>query len=105
MKLNVWSVEQISAKKSESFASFTEHTVEKSLVFLQEFENLLEFLQIIKNDTILCGESSIDTIKKSKHKFDYEELLLALDSEKQSFEPTRVTPTSATGFNHILTSY
>ena len=73
--------------------------------FLQEFEKLLEFLRRLKNDTILCGDFNIDTIKESKDKSEYEKLLLAFDFERQNFEPTRVTPTSATCLDHIVTSY
>ena len=72
---------------------------------MQEFEKLLEFLGRLKNDTILCGDFNIDTIIESKDKSDYEKLLLAFDFKRQNFEPTRVTPTSATCLDHIVTSY
>ena len=73
--------------------------------FLQAFEHLLEFLRNLKHDTILCGEFNIDTIKESKEKLDYENLLLAYDFKRQNSVPTRVTPTSATCLDHISTSY
>ena len=66
---------------------------------------LLEFLQRLQIDTILCGDFNIDTIKESKEKSDYKRLLLAFDYKRQSCEPTRVTPTSATCLDHIVTSY
>ena len=55
--------------------------------------------------TILCGDFKIDTIKKSKDKSDYEKLLLAFDFRRQNFEPSRITPTSATCHDHIVTNY
>ena len=73
--------------------------------FLQAFEHLLEFLRNLKHDTVLCGDFNIDTIKDSKEKLEYENLLLAYDFKRQNSDPTRVTPTSATCLDHISTSY
>ena len=72
---------------------------------MREFENSLEFLRRLQNDTILCDDFNIDTIKVSQDKSDYEKLLLAFDFKRQNVEPTRVTPTSATCLNHIVISY
>ena len=47
---------------------------------------------------------TIDTTKESKDKSEYEKLLLAFDFKRQSFETTRVTPTSANYFDHVVTS-
>ena len=52
--------------------------------FLQAFENLLEILRNLKNDTILCGDFIIDTFKISEDNFDDEKLLLALDFKKKT---------------------
>ena len=72
---------------------------------MQESEKLLEFLRLLKNDTFLCGDFNIDTIKESGDKSDYLKLLLAFDFKGQSFESTGVTPTSGTCLDHIVTSY
>ena len=72
---------------------------------MHEFEKFLEFLQRLKNDTFLCADFNMDTIKKSKGKSDYEKLPLAFDFKPQIFEPTRVTPTSTTCLDHIVPSY
>ena len=73
--------------------------------FLQAFRLLLEFLWNLKHDTILCGDFNIDTIKDSKEKLEYENLLLAYDFKRKNSDPTRVTPTFATCLDHISTSY
>ena len=52
-------------------------------------EQLLEFLRSLSNDTIICGDA----------------LLLAFEFKCQICEPTRVTPTSSTCLDHVITSY
>ena len=59
----------------------------------------------MSNDTIICGDFNIDTIANSKDKYDYETLLLAFDFKRQNFEPTRITATSSTCLDHVITSY
>ena len=63
--------------------SYIQTTQPKIPSFLQEFEKLLEFLRRLKNDTTLCGDFNIDTIKASKDKSDYEKLLSAFDFKRQ----------------------
>ena len=73
--------------------------------FLQAFDYLLEFSRNLKHNTIFSGDFNNDTIKDSKEKLDYENLLLAYDFERQNSDPTRVTPTYTTCLDHISTSY
>ena len=54
---------------------------------------------------LFAGDFNIDTIANSKDKYDYETLLLAFDFKCQNFEPTRVTATSSTCLDHVITSY
>ena len=72
---------------------------------MQAIEHLLMFLRNLKHDTILRGDFNIDTIKDSKEKLDFENLLLAYDFKQQKSDPSRVTPTSATCIDHISISY
>ena len=51
-----------------------------------------------------CDGFNTDTIKDSK-KTDFDKLLTAYDFQRKNSEPTRVTPTSATCLDHILTRY
>ena len=51
------------------------------------------------------GDFNIDTIVESKEMKDYENLLTAYDYRKQNVLPTRVTPTSATCLDHVITSF
>ena len=71
--------------------------------FLHNFEDLIHFLRTFKRNTILFGDFNIDTIKESKDKSDYENLITAYCFKRQNSEPTRVTPTSPTGLDHLLT--
>ena len=77
----------------------------KLKTFMPEFEDLLNFLRTLKHDTVILGDFNIDTIKESKFKTVYENVLRAYDFERQNSEPTRVTPTTATCLDHIITSY
>ena len=78
---------------------------QKNLSVLQALENWLEFLRNLKTDAILCVDFNIDKIKDWKVKFDWEDFFLEFDFKQRNFKPTRVTPTSATCLDHILTSY
>ena len=73
--------------------------------FLLELENLLNFLRSLKDDSMIFGDFNIDTIVESKETKDYENLLTAFDYRKQNNLPTRVTPTSATCLDHVITSF
>ena len=71
--------------------------------FLPDFEDLLQFSRTLKYDTILFDDFNNDTIKESKDQSDYENLITAYCVRRQNSEPTRVTPTSSTCLDHLLT--
>ena len=73
--------------------------------FLSEFENLLQFLRKLKNDTVLFGDFNIDCLKYSLDRTNYENILSAYNYKRQNSEPTRVTATSSTCIDHLITSY
>ena len=73
--------------------------------FPPDFEDLLQFLKNLKHDTKLFGDFNIDTTKESKDKSDYENLIAADRFKRQNSEPTRVTPTSSTCLDHLLTRF
>ena len=71
--------------------------------FLRDFEDLLQFSRTLKYDSILFDDFNNDTIKESKDQSDYENLITAYCVRRQNSEPTRVTPTSSTCLDHLLT--
>ena len=73
--------------------------------FLPDLENLPNFLRNLNDDSMIFGDFNDDKIVESKEMKDSENLLTAFDYRKQSFLPTRVTPTSATCFDHVITSF
>ena len=73
--------------------------------FLPDLENLLNFLRSLNDHSMIFGDFNIDTIVKSKEMKDYENRLTAFDYRKQNILPTRVTPTSATCLDHVITSF
>ena len=72
--------------------------------FLPDFEDLLQFLKNLKLDKKLFGDFNIDTVKDSKDKSDYENLITAYCFNRQNSESTGVTPTSSTCLGHFSTS-
>ena len=66
---------------------------------------MLQFLRTPKHDTILFGDFNNIAIKDSKKKSDNENLITADCFKRQILEPTRVTPTSSTCLDHLLTSF
>ena len=73
--------------------------------FLSDLENLLIFLRSLNDDSMIFGHFDIDTIVESKEMKDYENLLTAFDYRKKNILPDRVTPTSATCLDHVITSF
>ena len=73
--------------------------------FLPIFEDVPQFLRILQHDTKSFGDFTIDAIKDSKHKSDYENLIPAFCFRRQISEPSRVTPTSSTCLDYLLTSF
>ena len=92
-------------KQNQKFLRHIQTTQPKKPYFFASVWKLNRVFTEFKNDTILCCDFNIDTIKDPKDKFHFEKSCLAFDFKKQNFEPTRVTPTSATCLDHILTNY
>ena len=68
-----------------------------------EFEVLLHFFKTLKGEKIIFGDFNFDTLNEHKDKTDYTNLLAAYDFQVQSFLSTRVTPTSKTCLDHMIT--
>ena len=79
--------------------------INKMSHFLPEFENLLQFLRKLKYDTVLFGDFNIDSLKYSTDRINYDNILSAYNFKRQNNEPTRVTATSSTCIDHLITSY
>lgn len=79
--------------------------INKMSHFLPEFENLLQFLRKLKYDTVLFGDFNIDSLKYSTDRINYDNVLSAYNFKRQNNEPTRVTATSSTCIDHLITSY
>ena len=73
--------------------------------FLPDLENLLNFLRSLNDDSMIFGDFNIDTLVESKEMKDYKNLLTAFYYRKQNILLTRVTPTSATCLDHVITSF
>ena len=71
--------------------------------FFPEFEVLLHFLKTLKGEKTIFGDFNIDTLNEHKDKTDYTNLLASYDFQVQNFLPTRVTPTSKTCLDHLIT--
>ena len=71
--------------------------------FLGYLENLLYFLKGLPGETLLFGDFNIDTLKDDLDKKKYMALLEAYDFEIQNNLPTRVTPTSKSCIDHMIT--
>ena len=73
--------------------------------FVPDFEDVLQFLKTLKHDTLLFGEYNIDIIKDSKDNSDYESLIATYCFKRQNLQHTRVTETSSTCLDDLLTSF
>ena len=73
--------------------------------FLDEFEKLLNCLQEQKHDIIIFGDFNLDTLVESCDLSKYKNLLNCYSLSVRIFLPTRVTATSATCLDHVITSY
>ena len=71
--------------------------------FFPEFEVLLHFLKTLKGEKTIFGDFNIDTLNEHKDKTDYTSLLASYDFQVQNCLPTRVTPTSKTCLDHLIT--
>ena len=72
--------------------------------FFSELEKLLHFLKSLNEESMIFGDFNIDMLKNEKDKNDYVNLLLAYGFKVQNLLPTRVTPTSKTCIDHIITT-
>ena len=68
-------------------------------------EELLIFLRTLKNDCIFFGDFNIDTLTDDNEKHQYTNLLAAYGFAVQNNSPTRVTSTTATCLDHVISSY
>ena len=73
--------------------------------FLPEFENLLQLIRKLRYDTVLFGDFNIDSLKHLIDKTNYENDLSAYNYKRQNSEHTRVTSTSPTCIDHLITKY
>ena len=72
--------------------------------FLELMESLLSFLRSQKNDCIIFGDFNINTLIENSESINYTNLLAAYGFKIQNSEPTRVTSTTATCLDHIISS-
>ena len=72
--------------------------------FFSELENLLHFLKSLNDESLIYGDFNIDMLKNEKVKKEYVNLLLAYGFKVQNLLPTRVTPTSKTCIDHMITT-
>ena len=77
----------------------------KFTVFLDLFESLLLFLKTLKHDCTLFGDFNIDTVTDDNEKRKYVNLLAAYENEIQNSSPTRVTTTSSTCLDHVISGF
>ena len=63
----------------------------------------MHFLKTLKCEKTIFGDFNIDTLNEHKDKRDYTNLLAAYDFQVQNFLPTRVTLTSKTCLDHMIT--
>ena len=77
----------------------------KFTVFLDLFESLLLFLKTLKHDCTLFGDFNIDTLNDDNEKRKYVTLLAAYGYEIQNSSPTRVTTTSSTCLDHVISGF
>ena len=111
VQLNAWSYKQtLIQKQSKTFALYTDHTATKSLGFCKSSKNYSSFYGDWKMTLFCAVTSTLTELKNQRTNLIMRncwlwEKILALDFKRQNFEPTRVTPTSATCLDHIVTSY
>ena len=74
------------------------------LIFLHEFEKLLIFQQEQKRDIIVFRDLNTDTMVESCDLSMYKNLLICYSLSIRNFLSTRVTATSATCLDHVITS-
>ena len=67
-----------------------------------KFEDLLLELKALSGETLLMGDLNVVIIENQRNFFDYKNLPLSFDLEVQNIEPTRVTKSSSTWFDHII---
>ena len=71
--------------------------------FIGYLETLLSFLKGLPGETLLFGDFNIDTSKDDLDRKKYVAILEAYDFEIQNKLPTRVTPTSKSCIDHMIT--
>ena len=77
----------------------------KFTVFLGFFESLLLFLKRLKHDCTLFEDFNIDNLTHDNEKQNYVNLLAAYGYEIQNSLPTRVTTTSSSCLDHVISCF
>ena len=77
----------------------------KFTVFLDLFESLLLFLKTLKHDCSLFGDFNIGTLTDESEKRNNVNLIAAYGYEIQNSSPTRVTTTSSTCLDHVISGF
>ena len=72
--------------------------------FIEYLDKLFAFLRNLKEETLIFGDFNLDTLKPSYEKTKYENLIQSYEYKNRNFEATRVTATSATFLDHVITS-
>ena len=76
------------------------------VVFMELLEQLLIHLRTLKQDCILFGDFNVDTLTADNEQHQYTNMLAAYGfAAVQNNSPTRVTSTTATCLNHIMSSF
>ena len=73
-------------------------------IFIEDLDKLFAFLRNLKEETLIFGDFNIDTLKPSYEKTKYENLIHSYGYRIRNFQATRVTATSATCLDHVITS-
>ena len=71
---------------------------------IKDFKNILECLQTSDSKYIICGDTNIDLLKSSSIKDQYLDLIQTYQSYQINLEPTRITNSSSTNIDHLITN-
>ena len=102
-----WAIVEICFNNSQfnNFYLVYRPHVNKVSKFFQELENRSQFMRKLKYAIVLFGDFNIDSLKHTFDKRTYENVLSAYDYKRVNSEPTRLTPTSSTCIDHLITFY
>ena len=72
--------------------------------FIEDLDKLFAFLRNLKEETLIFRDFNIDTLKPSYEKTKHEILTQSYGYRIRNYQATRVTATSATCLDHVITS-